>query len=179
MSQTPLNNQWIFRILRLFGPGFANSQFPPKLLVKHVIIQKIFRINRHVPWPVHWTSRIMAPEKIEPGTRAPGLSYGCHIDGRNGIIFGKNVWVGPHVSIISMNHDIMNYRKYVPSSAIIIGNNCWIGANAVILPGVQLGNHVVVAAGAVVTKSFQEDNILLGGVPARIIKHLPPYEVQE
>ncbi len=176
MTPPRSRHQWLYRILGLFGPGFANPQFAPRLLLKHVIIQKIFRINAQTPWPVHWTSHVMAAEKIDPGTRAPGLSRGCHLDGRNGIIFGKNVWVGPRVSIISMNHDPQNYRRYLPTDPIVIGDNCWLGTNAVILPGVRLGNHVIVAAGAVVTKSFPEDDILLAGAPARIIKHLPPYE---
>jgi len=176
MSQSSSRRKWRYRFLALFGPGFANPQFPSRLLLKQVLVQKVFRINARPPWPVHWTSHIVAPEKIDPGTRAPGLSHGCHIDGRNGIIFGKNVWIGPRVSIISMNHDPQNFRRYLPADPIVIGDNCWIGTNAVILPGVRLGNHVVVAAGAVVTKSFPQDDILLAGVPARIIKRLPPYE---
>lgn len=176
MTAPVSHRQWLYRFLGLFGAGFANPQFPPRLLLKHAIIQKIFRINAQVPWPVHWTSHVTAPEKIDPGTRAPGLSQGCHIDGRNGIQFGKNVWVGPRVSIISMNHDSQNYRRYLPADPIVIGDNCWLGANVIILPGVRLGNHVVVAAGAVVTKSFPEDDIVLAGTPARIIKRLPPYE---
>ncbi len=176
MTQSSPRRRPLNRFLALFGPGFANPQFPARLLLKHVLVQKFFRINAHVPWPVHWTSFVSTPEKIDPGTRAPGLSRGCHIDGRNGVTFGRNVWVGPRVSIISMNHDTQNYRRYLPADPIIIGDNCWLGTNAIILPGVRLGNHVVVAAGAVVTKSFPEDDILLAGVPARIIKRLPPYE---
>lgn len=52
---------------------------------------------------------------------------------------------------------------------VTIGNNCWIGAGAIILGGVTLGDNVSVAAGAVVTKSFRGD-CLIGGVPARILK---------
>ena len=55
------------------------------------------------------------------------------------------------------------------------GDNCWLGANVVILPGVELGNHVVVAAGTVVTKSFLQDDILLAGVPAKVTKELDAY----
>jgi len=76
--------------------------------------------------------------------------------------------------MISSNHDPNNYDAFLPCEPIEIGNNSWIGANAVILPGVKLGNHVVVAAGAVVTKSFS-DNFIVGGVPARVIKKLGPY----
>ena len=52
-----------------------------------------------------------------------------------------------------------------------IGNDVWIGGNVTILPGVTIGNNVVVAAGAVVTKDL-EDNALYGGVPARKIKDI-------
>lgn len=51
----------------------------------------------------------------------------------------------------------------------IIGENCFIGEKSIILPGVILGNNVIVAAGSVVTKSF-DDNVLIGGNPAKIIK---------
>ena len=54
---------------------------------------------------------------------------------------------------------------------VTIGDNCWIGGSATIVPGVTLGNNVVVAAGAVVTKSFG-DNVVIGGNPAKIIKEL-------
>ena len=52
---------------------------------------------------------------------------------------------------------------------MIIGNDCWIGGHATILPGVHLGNNVIVAAGAVVTRSFGDD-VIIGGNPARIIR---------
>ena len=52
-----------------------------------------------------------------------------------------------------------------------IGNDVWIGGNVTILPGIRIGNNVVVAAGAVVTKDVP-DNVVVGGVPARIIKEI-------
>jgi maltose O-acetyltransferase len=58
------------------------------------------------------------------------------------------------------------------TAPVTIGDNVWIGANATICPGVTLGNGVVVGAGAVVTKSFP-DNVVVGGVPARILKQVP------
>ena len=54
---------------------------------------------------------------------------------------------------------------------VTIGNDVWIGGNVTILPGVNIGNNVVVAAGAVVTKDVP-DNSLIGGVPAKIIREL-------
>lgn len=54
----------------------------------------------------------------------------------------------------------------------MIGRNCWIGMNAVILPGVKLGDYTIVGAGAVVTHSFPEGYCVIGGVPAKKIKDL-------
>jgi acetyltransferase-like isoleucine patch superfamily enzyme len=101
---------------------------------------------------------------------------GCYLDGRNGIIIGKDVWIGPKVNLISMNHQVDDYRVYATADPIVIGDHCWLATGATILPGVRLGNHVVVAAGAVVTKSFPEDDILLAGVPAKVVRKLGPYK---
>jgi len=128
-----------------------------------------------VPWPVHFTSTIKAHEKIEKGTLEPGAAPGNYIDGRNGIILGENVWIGPNVSIISMNHDLNNYEKYIETVPIEIGKNSLLLNRCTILPGVKLADHTVVAAGAVVSKSFSEGNILIGGIPAKVIKILAPY----
>ncbi|WP_344703664.1 acyltransferase [Halomonas cibimaris] len=160
----------------LGGDGFGNPSFKAILLLKHFCIQKMLRINHLAGWPVHWTSKVISPEKIERGTRCPGLSMGCHIDGRNGINFGKNVWIGPRVSIISMNHNPNNYHHYIEGGPVIIGDNCWLGANAVILPEVKIGEHTIVAAGSVVTKSFPDSNQLLAGVPAKVVKKLDDYK---
>jgi acetyltransferase-like isoleucine patch superfamily enzyme len=159
---------------RFAGEGFANELFSTRLLVKHFFIQKVFRFNSHVPWPVHPSSKISGVENIVRGNRCPGLSPGCYIQGKNGIIFGKNVWIGPGVGIISANHSLVNYFEHPAGRPIRIGDNCWIGMNAVILPEVELGEHVVVGAGAVVTQNFGP-NCLIAGNPARVIRELGPY----
>lgn len=63
-------------------------------------------------------------------------------------------------------HSINQKKDYEP---IYIGNHCWIGTNAIILPGTKLGNNCVVAAGSIVNKEFP-NNCLIGGIPARILK---------
>lgn len=150
----------------------------PLTVLKALLIQKIIGINRRVTWPVHWSSSIKSHEKINPGSRSPGFSANCHIDGRNGIEFGENVWVGPSVKIISMNHDVNNYEKYTKGLPIRIGRDSWLASNCVILPEVEIGAHTVVAAGAVVTKSFPNCNQVLAGVPAKVIKNIEDYEHQ-
>lgn len=164
------------RLLALLGgEGFGSEYFALRTLVKFFVVQKIFGINRRVPWPVHWTSKVMAPENIKRGNRSPGMANGCHIDGRNGIVIEDNVWVGPRVTIVSMNHDLNDYSRYQTSEPVVIRKNCWLGANAVILPGVEIGEHTVVAAGAIVVRSFPEGNQVLAGNPAKVIKKLGPY----
>lgn len=146
------------------------------IILKLGIIQKIFGINRHVPWVVHFTSIIRYPEKIKFHKGIPvGYSKYSYFDARNGIILGENVLLAPGISLISMSHNTNNYEEYSISNPIVIGNNSWIAKNAIILPGVELGEHTIVAAGAVVSKSFPEGNQVLAGNPARIVKKLGEY----
>ncbi len=163
-------------IFKLAYPHFKNKEYQNRNILKFIFMQKFLCINRRVPWPVHFTSQINTPEKITPGSKAPGYSIGCYIDGRNGIIIEENVWIGPRVSIISMNHQADNYNKYVITNPIVIRKNCLLTTNCIILPGVELGEHTIVAAGAVVTKSFSEGNQVLAGNPARVIKKLNEYK---
>ena len=161
----------------LIWPSYMKSgnEHNFRVVVKSFVLQKILRINAHVPWPVHPTSKVLHPHKIGRGSRTPGLGVGCHIDGRNGIVLGENVWIGPFVSLISQNHDVNDFHVYTDASPIKIGKNSWLAAHSIVLAGVELGEHTVVAAGAVVTKSFPQGNVILAGNPAKIVKELPPY----
>lgn len=69
-------------------------------------------------------------------------------------------------------------RMQAQASPVTIGDDVWLGANVVILPGVTIGSNVVVAAGAVVTKDVPS-NCVVGGVPARILKTLPEEFVEQ
>lgn len=140
-------------------------------------MQKIIGINRDVPWPVHFTSQIKSPQNITKQTnKNPGGSINNYIDARNGVVFGENVWIGPGISIISQNHSLTNYLEYRKAKPIIIKKNSILSANCILLPEVELGEHTIVAAGAVVTKSFPEKNQVLVGNPARVIKIIGDYE---
>lgn len=63
------------------------------------------------------------------------------------------------------------------NKSVHIGDDVWIGTGAIILPGVKIGSRSIVAAGAVVNRDVPED-VLVAGVPARIVKRLPPAEVR-
>ncbi|MGI6222221.1 MAG: sugar O-acetyltransferase [Prevotella sp.] len=88
---------------------------------------------------------------------------------------GNYVMIGPNTLISTVNHPMYpsGRRRHLGiAKPVTIGDDVWIGGNAVILPGVTIGNNCVVAAGAVVTKDVPA-NSLVAGVPARIIKQLP------
>lgn len=149
-----------------------------KQVVRLVVFQKVFGVNAKIPWPVHWTSKVGGTIKYKTGPDLRpnlGLSMGCYIQGSNGIEVGRNVRIGPGVKIVSADHDLNDYGKHVPGPPIKLGDNVWLGANSIILPGVVLGDHTVVAAGAVVNKSC-EGNCVLAGVPAKVVKKLPDYK---
>ena len=87
---------------------------------------------------------------------------------------GDNVMIGPNTLITTVGHPLtpMGRRRHLgKATPVTIGNDVWIGGNVTILPGVNIGNNVVIAAGAVVTKDVP-DNSLVGGVPAKFIKEL-------
>jgi len=160
----------------LFYEDFKNFDYQVKSLLVITFMQKIIGKNRNVRWPVHPTTIIKAPEKLKTSNRPTGISPRMYIDARNGIEIENNVYMGPGIHIISQNHDLNDYTKYLWNNPIIIRKNTWIGANAIILSGVELGGHTVVGAGSVVTKSFAEGNQVIAGNPARVIKKLAPYK---
>lgn len=96
------------------------------------------------------------------------LSGGCYIQGGNGIYIGDDTIFAPGVKIISANHDPKMLMSWSHDPPIRIGCRCWIGANAVILPGVELGDDCIVGAGSIVTHSFLEKSIILG-IPGNMI----------
>lgn len=125
------------------------------------------RQNTRVPWPVHFTSQVICPERVKLGRHTfPGDSPHCYIQAVNGIEVGDYTNLAPGVGLISANHDLRDNARHIPGPPIKLGAHCWIGINAVILPGVELGDRTVVGAGAVVLKSFPEGHCVLAGNPA-------------
>jgi acetyltransferase-like isoleucine patch superfamily enzyme len=98
-------------------------------------------------------------------------NFDTYIDGRD-VFIGKDVAIGPGVKIITNRHNTEDIWTWDDAKPVHIGDRCWIGANAVILPGVSLGPHTVVGAGAIVTKSFPHGYCVIVGNPAKKIKDL-------
>jgi len=101
-----------------------------------------------------------------------GIGINCRVAGP--LEIGDDVMIAPNVSIFTQNHETENIHRPMrlqtaPKKKVTIGNDVWIGANAILLPGVTVGNGAIVAAGAVVTKDVP-DFAVVGGNPAKVIK---------
>lgn len=120
---------------------------------------------------------IYSGERIDIGSKCR-LNDQVYLNARSGIKVGDDVTISYGAKIISTGYDLEEWiatgeKKHFVDKPILIGNHCWIGAGAMILPGVTIsGEYVVVAAGAVVTKDITESKVVVAGNPAKIIKRL-------
>ncbi|WP_020614860.1 sugar O-acetyltransferase [Paenibacillus daejeonensis] len=104
------------------------------------------------------------------------INSGCRFQDQGGIIIGDEALIGHNVVLATLNHDMDPRKRSTTIPApIVIGKKVWIGANATVLPGVTIGDHAVIAAGAVVTKDVPADTVV-GGVPAKMIKTIGDLE---
>ena len=100
------------------------------------------------------------------------INSGCCFQDHAGIEIGDGTLIGHQVVIATLNHaqDPLSRADMFPKP-VKIGKNVWIGAHATILPGVTIGDNAIIAAGAVVNKDV-ENNVVVGGVPAKKIKDI-------
>ncbi|MDE5638164.1 MAG: galactoside O-acetyltransferase [Alistipes sp.] len=151
--------------------------------------QLCFRINRTMPFTEEYDalvrelfkgnigegSRVMPPVNV---VRGNSVRIGRNVVVMNnslfmaagGITIDDDVMVAANAQLISNNHDLYDHAV-LTCKPVHLKRNCWIGAGATILPGVTVGENAVVAAGAVVSKDV-EDNTVVVGIPARLIRRL-------
>lgn len=104
------------------------------------------------------------------------INYGCFLLAKEKIVIGENSTLAYGVTILTSanpNGPHNKLSKIYPkmSAPVIIGNDVWVGANAVLLPGVKVGDFSVIAAGSIVTKDVPS-GVVVAGNPAKIKKHL-------
>ncbi|MBL7767062.1 MAG: acyltransferase [Chitinophagaceae bacterium] len=140
--------------------------------------QYVLGINIKAKCPVHFTSRIdgyrniIMPKQRNSIVTSFVVSGGCYFT----IFPGTTLEIGEgtiwsyNVCIQTGDHDAVD-RSIHHKGNIKLGKNCWIAANVTITKGVELGDNVTVGANSVVTKSFPS-NVVIGGVPAKIIRQL-------
>lgn len=136
----------------------------------------LFRKNLRVPFPVSPFIMITGHKNIQFNVDDLNIfqNHGNYFQtfGDSKIIIGKGTWIAPNVGIITTNHDQNDLSRHLKGENIIIGDNCWIGMNSVILPGVELGEKTIVGAGSVVSKSFKNGNCVIAGKPAVVINRI-------
>lgn len=145
---------------------------------------------------IHRSVRMDTPpyRKFQLGDYSVIESFACINNAVGDVIIGDHTRVGLHNTIIgpvtigshvnlaqgitvtALNHNFADSEKRideqgVSTTPVVIEDDVWIGANAVVLPGVRIGNHSVIAAGAVVTKDVPPHSIV-AGVPAKVIKKI-------
>jgi len=100
------------------------------------------------------------------------INASCHFQDHGGIRIGDNGFIGHQVVFATLDHDLdPKKRNDMHPAPIVLEDDVWIGANAVVLKGVTIGEGSVVAAGSVVKKDVPK-NVVVGGNPARVIKEL-------
>lgn len=112
--------------------------------------------------------------KIEKKVR---INENIFMHGAGGIILKENVTLSYGVTILSTGYDTNNWaenkiRKAHKDQKVIIGENVWLCANVTVLPGVNIADDIIVAAGSVVTDSLLESGYMYGGIPAKKIKKI-------
>jgi len=126
------------------------------------------------------TFRLIPPVYSDQGVnirvgRNVFINQGCTLSDIGGITIGDEVLIGPRVSLISSGHpvDPAFRRRQIVAAPIAIEGGVWICAGATVLHGVTVGEDSVVAAGAVVTRDVPA-GVVVGGVPARVLRSVRP-----
>ncbi len=159
----------------LTGRHFEERGSGIRWAIRALFARNVLHLARKLPWPATLTCFVADANRLHfhpddlnnfqsPGTYFQNFSADIYI--------GRGALIGPNVGIITANQDPSNPQVHLPGSDVRIGDECWIGMGAVLMPGVTLGPKTVVGAGAVVTRSFPEGHQLVAGVPARVVRSL-------
>lgn len=96
------------------------------------------------------------------------------------IYVGDYTMIGPNVTIATAGHPLLpelRRQGYQYNKSIRIGRNCWIGADAVIVPGVHIGDNAVIGAGSIVTKDIPSDVVAVGN-PCKVLREIDEAEIE-
>ena len=172
MNQVETRPRWFIRLL---APLYQHRG-------KHSVIHRSARMDTP-PYRKVWLGDYSVIESFACINNAVGdvvigdhTRIGLHNTVIGPVKIGNHVNLAQGITVTALNHNFADANKRideqgVSTNPVTIEDDVWIGANAVILPGVTIGNHCVVAAGAVVTKDVPPHS-LVAGVPAKVIKQL-------
>lgn len=154
-----------FNFYRNYIPNHFINKIP-FYSIRHFIYKKIYGLRMGIGSSIHLNCFINRFNIVIGKNTA--INRKCYLDSRGGLKIGDNVCVSPEVQIITAQHKVNDPNFAYVTKPVDIHDYVWIGTRAIILPGVTLGKGCVVAAGAVVSKSFPNYSVI-GGVPAKLI----------
>ena len=185
-----MNTEEFISVLNSGERGVAGSETPQymtKLSNKAMKIMAVLNNSYHTPEKIRELFSALIGREVDEGFsmfppfytdcgrnihvgRNVFINSCCHFQDQGGIYIDDGALIGHNVVLATLNHgQLPENRHDLLPSPIYIGKNVWIGASAVVLPGVRIGDGAIVAAGAVVTKDVPP-NTVVGGVPARQLK---------
>jgi maltose O-acetyltransferase len=163
-QRSVISARWTFAVNMLAASPLIGKRRRARILRRHGIDTRTERIEAHCYFH-------SANVSIGEGSY---LNHGVHIENVARVEIGANVAIGMFTVIATSDHEIgmheVRAANWTPQP-VTIGDGCWIGARALILPGVNVGAGCVVAAGSVVTADCEPDG-LYAGVPARRVRDL-------
>ena len=172
MNQVETRPRWFIRLL---APLYQHRG-------RHAIIHHSVRMDTP-PYRKFWLGDYSVVESFACINNAVGdviigdhTRIGLHNTIIGPVIIGSHVNLAQGITITALNHNFDDSEKRIDQQGIstkevVLEDDIWVGANAVILPGVTIGTHAVVAAGAIVTKDVPPHS-LVAGVPAKVIKQI-------
>ncbi|WP_051605804.1 DapH/DapD/GlmU-related protein [Polaribacter sp. Hel_I_88] len=180
----------LFEIVKFFFYFYRNyipNHFLNKIpfyFIRHFLYRNVYKLKMGKGSSIHLHCFINR-FNIEIGENT-AINRKCYLDSRGGIKIGDNITISPEVHLITAEHNINSTSFEYETAPISLADYVFVGTRAIILPGVSLGTGCVVAAGAVVTKSFPPYSVV-AGVPAKIIskrnkelnyscKWMPPFD---
>ncbi len=143
------------------------SQFPSHLL-RRWFLRHLMKVSLGKGSSIHMRLRLYTRGQISIGDHCV-IDRDCQLDGRGGITIGNNVNLAPEVMILTAYHDPDDADFAGIEKPVVVEDYAWIATRAMILPGVTVGHHAIVAAGSIVTKDVPP-NAIVGGNPARFIR---------
>ena len=129
---------------------------------------RLFGIRLGKGTSIHRRCKFFHEGKLSVGNNTV-INFGCYLDNRRGITIGNNVGLAHNTKIYTLGHDLDDPQFKTKGAAVTIKDNVFIFSNALIMPGVTIGEGAIVLAGSVVTKNVEPWTIV-GGNPAKKIR---------
>lgn len=157
---------------------FSRSLFP--IFIVSLVCRYILRLNVKSKLIINFTNRIVGESDLD----IVGQDYPLYLSllsntgilintSGNGVTIHSSCFIAAGAKIYSGSHNPYDLKEpSAPESPVVIGEDCLLGSNSVVLAGVNLGPRTIVGSGAVVTRSYPEGNVVLVGVPASILRRL-------